>query len=80
MSYLLARSFGFYDLSWLGVLSAVGDMQNSLTGKLVGLNRNILTDSIQHNLVSSANDLSIYGRQTRPIYVALSYFGDVNLP
>ena len=80
MSYLLARSFGFYDLSWLGVLSAVGDMQNSLTGKLVGLNRNILSDSVQHNLVSSSNDLSIYGRQTRPIYVALSYFGDVNLP
>jgi RecJ-like exonuclease len=80
MSYILARTFGFYDLSWLGVLSAVGDMQNSLTGKLVGLNRNILNDSIQHNLVSSANDLSIYGRQTRPIFVALSYFGDVNLP
>jgi len=80
MSYLLARTFGFYDLSWLGVLSAVGDLQNSLTGKLVGLNRNILTDSVQNNIVSSANDLSIYGRQTRPIFVALSYFGDVNLP
>ena len=80
MSYLLARTFGFYDLSWLGVLSAIGDMQNSLTGKLVGLNRNILTDSTNHNLVSAGNDLSIYGRQTRPIFVALSYFGDVNLP
>lgn len=80
MSYLLAKTFGFYDLSWLGVLSAVGDLQNSLTGKLVGLNRNILTDSVQNNIVSSANDLSIYGRQTRPIFVALSYFGDVNLP
>ncbi|MEN4006284.1 MAG: DHH family phosphoesterase [Methanobacteriaceae archaeon] len=80
MSYLLARTFGFHDLSWLGVLSAVGDLQNSLTGKLTGLNRNILTDSVQNNLVSSANDLSIYGRQTRPIFVALSYFGDVNLP
>jgi len=80
MSYLLARTFGFYDLSWLGVLSAVGDLQNSLTGKLAGLNRNILTDSVQNGRVSSANDLSIYGRQTRPIFVALSYFGDVNLP
>jgi len=80
MSYLLARTFGFYDLSWLGVLSAVGDLQNNLTGKLVGLNRDILTDSVQKNLVLSANDLSIYGRQTRPIFVALSYFGDVNLP
>lgn len=80
MSYLLARTFGFYDLSWLGVLSAVGDLQNSLTGNLVGLNKSILTDSINNNLVASGNDLSIYGRQTRPIFVALSYFGDVNLP
>jgi single-stranded-DNA-specific exonuclease len=80
MSYLLARTFGFYDISWLGVLSAVGDLQNSLTGKLVGLNKYILNDSISNNLVSSGNDLSFYGRQTRPIFVALSYFGDVNLP
>ncbi len=80
MSYLLARTFGYYDLSWLGVLSAVGDLQNSLTGKLVGLNRKILSDSMNSNLVSSGNDLSFYGRQTRPIFVALSYFGDVNLP
>ncbi|MGZ7119057.1 MAG: single-stranded-DNA-specific exonuclease RecJ [Methanobacterium sp.] len=80
MSYLLARTYGFYDLSWLGVLSAVGDLQNSLTGKLVGLNRIILADSIKNNMVLSGNDLSIYGRQTRPIFVALSYFGDVNLP
>lgn len=80
MSYFLARTFGFYDLSWLGILSAVGDMQNSLTGKLLGLNRNILNEAIKNNLISSANDLSIYGRQTRPIYIALSYFGDVNLP
>lgn len=80
MSYLLARTFGFYDLSWLGVLSAVGDMQNSMTGKLVGLNKEILAESIQNKLVTATHDLSIYGRQTRPIFVALSYFGDVNLP
>lgn len=80
MCYLLARTFGFHDLSWLGVLSAVGDMQNSMNGKLIGLNKEILLDSIQNELVSSTNDLSIYGRQTRPIFVALSYFGDVKLP
>ncbi|MGZ7043720.1 MAG: single-stranded-DNA-specific exonuclease RecJ, partial [Methanobacterium sp.] len=57
MSYLLARTYGFYDLSWLGVLSAVGDLQNSLTGKLVGLNRIILADSIKNNMVLSGNDL-----------------------
>lgn len=80
MSYLLAKKFSFQDLSWIAVLSAVGDMQNSLTGKLEGLNQQILEDSELMGLVKSFNDLSIYGRQTRPIYVALSYFGDVKLP
>ena len=80
MSYLLAHTFGFDDLSWLGVLSAVGDMQNSMSGKLVGLNKEILAKSVQSKLIATNNDLSIYGRQTRPIFVALSYFGDVKLP
>jgi single-stranded-DNA-specific exonuclease len=80
MSYLLAKKFGFYDLSWMGVLSAVGDMQNSLTGQLVGLNKSILQESIKTGYVESINDISLYGRQTRPLFVALSYFGDVNLP
>jgi single-stranded-DNA-specific exonuclease len=80
MAYLLARTFGFIDLSWMGVLSAVGDMQNSFSGKMIGLNNGILSESVQQNLVESKNDLAIYGRQTRPIFVALSYFGDVNLP
>lgn len=80
MSYLLARTFGYHDLSWMGVLSAVGDMQNSFSGKMMGINNGILNESIQKELVESQNDLAIYGRQTRPIFVALSYFGDVNLP
>lgn len=80
MSYLLARTFGFNDLSWLGVLSAVGDMQNNMPGKLVGLNKSILAESVQNKLVDPVHDLSFYGRQTRPVYVALSYFGDVKLP
>ncbi|MDD1775596.1 MAG: DHH family phosphoesterase [Methanobacterium sp.] len=80
MAYILAKTFGFIDLSWMGVLSAVGDMQDSVNGKLQGLNREILNDSISINQLHSYHDLSIYGRQTRPLFVALSYFGDVKLP
>jgi RecJ-like exonuclease len=80
MCYLLAKTFGYHDLSWIGVLSAVGDMQNSLSGKLTGINQGILQDGINQGLVGSVNDLAIYGRQTRPLFVALSYFGDVKLP
>ncbi|MBE6485377.1 MAG: DHH family phosphoesterase [Methanosphaera stadtmanae] len=80
LSYLLAKTFHFYDLSWMGILSAVGDMQNSMTGKLRGLNREILKDSTEVGCVEYVNDLLLYGRQTRPLFVALSYFGDINLP
>ncbi|BBL62955.1 MAG: DHH family phosphoesterase [Methanobrevibacter arboriphilus] len=80
LSYLLAREFGYIDLSWIGVLAAIGDMQNSSSGKLEGLNSIILNDSVNQGYVQSINDLSLYGRQTRPLFVALSYFSDVNLP
>jgi len=80
LAYLLAREFGYTDLSWIGVLAAIGDMQNSSTGKLEGLNSIILKDSTDLGYVHSINDLSLYGRQTRPLFVALSYFSDVNLP
>ncbi|MGL4669177.1 MAG: single-stranded-DNA-specific exonuclease RecJ [Methanobacteriaceae archaeon] len=80
MSYFLAKEFGFKDLSWIGVLASVGDMQNSKNGKLEGLNQIILNDSIEQGYVHSFPDLSLYGRQTRPLFVALSYFSDVNLP
>ena len=80
LSYFLAKEFAYDDLSWIGVLAAVGDMQNSRNGKLEGLNSIMLNDSINKGYVSSISDLSLYGRQTRPLFVALSYFGDVNLP
>lgn len=80
LSYLLAKSFGFYDLSWMGILSAIGDMQNSTTGKLRGLNREILGDANEVGVVNYQEDLMLYGRHTRPLFVALSYFGDIHLP
>jgi RecJ-like exonuclease len=80
LSYFLAKKFGYTDLSWIGVLSAIGDMQNMRTGKLEGLNKIILQDSVNQGQIKVTNDLSFYGRQTRPIFVALSYFGDIKLP
>lgn len=80
LCYLLAKEFGYEDLSWIGVLAAVGDMQNTKTGKMVGMNSTILNDAKEAGLVKSETDLSLYGRQTRPLFVALSYFSDVNLP
>ncbi|MCQ2962136.1 MAG: DHH family phosphoesterase [archaeon] len=80
LCYLLAKEFGFTDLSWIGILAAIGDIQNGKTGKLEGLNRTILKDAKEEGLVNVIeNDLSLYGRQSRPLFVALSYFSDVKL-
>ena len=80
LCYFLAKTFGHTDLSWIGVLASVGDMQNNKTGKLEGLNKLILADAISEGYIQVNDDLSLYGRETRPIQVALSYFSDVNLP
>ena len=81
LCYLLAKEFGYNDLSWIGILAAIGDIQNGKTGRLEGLNRTILSDAQEEGLLNIIeNDLSLYGRQTRPLFVALSYFSDVELP
>ena len=81
LCYFLAKEFGYTDLSWIGVLSAIGDMQNTKTGHFEGLNEIIQQDAIDGGyLTLIKNDLNIYGRNSRPLFVALSYFSDVNLP
>ena len=81
LCYFLAKTFGYTDLSWIGVLSAIGDMQNTRTGHFEGLNKIIQQDAIDGGyLAVTKNDINIYGRNTRPLFVALSYFSDVKLP
>ena len=81
LCYFLAKEFGYKDLSWIGVLSAIGDMQNTKTGHFEGLNEIIQQDAIDEGYLEvTKNDLNIYGRNTRPLFVALSYFSDVKLP
>jgi len=81
LCYFLAKEFGYNDLSWIGVLSAIGDMQNTKTGHFEGLNEIIQQDAIDEGYLElTKNDINIYGRNTRPLFVALSYFSDVKLP
>ena len=81
LCYFLAKEYGYDDLSWIGLLSAIGDMQNTHTGHFEGLNKIIQQDAIDGRYLEvTENDLNIYGRNTRPLFVALSYFNDVKLP
>ena len=81
LCYFLSKEFGYKDLSWIGVLSAIGDMQNNKTGHFEGLNKIIQEDAINEGYLElEKNDLNIYGRNTRELFIALSYFSDVTLP
>ena len=81
LCYFLAKEFGYDDLSWIGVLSAIGDMQNTHSGHFEGLNEIIQQDAIDGGYLEvTKNDLNIYGRNTRPLFIALSYLSDVKLP
>ena len=81
LCYFLAKEYGYDDLSWIGLLSAIGDMQNTSTGHFEGLNQIIQQDAIDGGYLEvTKNDLNIYGRHTRPLFIALSYFSDVKLP
>ena len=68
------------DLSLLAIMGAVGDLQDSRNGKLVGLNREILKDAENTGGLEAKLDIRFFGRETRPIYKLLRYANDPLLP
>ena len=81
-SYVLARALGGEkntDLAALAVVGAVGDMQ-ATGGELVGANQGIVAEGVDSGVVTEARDLSLYGKQTRPLPKLLEYASDVHIP
>ena len=84
VSYLAARHLGGSngDLAGLAVVGALGDIQDR--GKqhdFVGLNKEIIAeDAIASGVVDRSIDMRIFGRETRPIHVALQYSSDPYIP
>ena len=84
VTYLAARHLGGSneDLAALAVVGALGDMQDR--GKkhdLVGLNKNIIVEDAQAaGVLDRSIDIRIFGRETRPIHVALQYTSDPYIP
>lgn len=79
MAYLVAKALGFNQMAHLAVVGAVGDMQDS-NGRLDSLNRGILFDAINQGTVKLANDLRLFGRQSRSLTQMLAYASDPVLP
>lgn len=82
VTYVLARALGGNenrDLAALAVVGAVGDMQAS-DGELVGANRGIVAEGVAADILRETTDLTLYGKQTRPLPKLLEYASDVRIP
>lgn len=85
-TYIVARLLGKslfannIDLSALSIVGAVGDLQDSRDGMLVGLNRKILDEAVKAKVVNAVRDLRLFGKQTRPVVKMLEYTFDPTLP
>jgi len=80
-TYILAKNLGLnHDLVSIAIVGAVGDLQDSTYGKLIGLNREILKDGIVSGLIQAKKDLRFFGKQTRPVFKMLEYTFDPYMP
>ena len=67
------------DLAALAVVGAVGDMQ-AVGGELVGANAGIVAEGVAAGVLEEGTDLSLYGKQTRPLPKLLEYATEVPIP
>ena len=83
-AYVLARALepegvDNRDLASLAVVGAVGDMQAS-SGELHGANEAIVAEGVDAGVLREGTDLSLYGKQTRPLPKLLEYASEVRIP
>ncbi|MFB6281138.1 MAG: DHHA1 domain-containing protein [Haloferacaceae archaeon] len=67
------------DLAGLAAVGAVGDMQAGADG-LHGANGRIVEEGVAAGVLAAERDLSLYGRQTRPLPKLLEYASDARIP
>ena len=83
VAYLVARAVdeANMDLSTLGIVGALGDMQDKNEARaLAGLNEVLVNDAISSGSARVDSDLVVYGRETRPVFRALAYTTSPYLP
>jgi len=81
--YLVSRAVAEAnkDLSTLGIVGALGDMQDKNDKRtLAGLNELLVDDAVSSDSAKVDSDLVIYGRETRPIFRSLAYTTSPYLP
>lgn len=68
------------DLAAIGVVGAVGDMQDSRSNGLQGLNAQMVLEGIEAGVLNVKTDLRLYGRISRPLAQYLSFSTSPILP
>lgn len=75
VAYLTAREIDEKnkDLSYLGIVGALADLQDKYSNRsLGGVNSIILEDALNEKVISVEKDLLFFGRETKPIHKALA--------
>jgi RecJ-like exonuclease len=67
------------DLAALAVVGAVGDMQDGPEG-LCGANAGVVEEGVAAGVLAEETDLTLYGRQTRPLPKFLEYASEAQIP
>lgn len=81
ITYFIAKEMGENeDLAALAIVGAVGDLQQTKHGQLTGLNRTILDEGAKKNVIKFEKDITLFGKQTRPVFKLLQYSTDIYFP
>ena len=67
------------DLAALAVVGAVGDRQAGVDG-LTGANEAIVEEGVAAGVVEAGTDITLYGKQTRPLPKLLEYATEAQIP
>jgi len=81
-AYLVAKALDkdLVYLSQLAVVGAVGDMQDRNSGRLTGTNAEIVAEGEKAGIIERAEDLNLFGRETRPVWKMLQDASDLQIP
>ncbi len=79
MCYFVARELERKEMVGIAIVGAVGDMQDS-SGKLIGVNREILSDGVEEGVIKFKKDIRLFGRESRPLPYMLAYATDPFIP
>ena len=81
-TFLVARELdrSNVDLVRMAIVGAIGDVQDSNSGVLEGMNREFIKIGKDLGIVDVKKDLKFFGRTSRPLYRFLELSGDIHIP